>query len=297
VQYAVPMHTAPRARWFAAAATIGFLLAACGPANDNTEAANPTVTSANQCAKDKLHLIKPGQLTVATDSPAYPPWFVKNDPSNGKGYESAVAYAVARKLGFSKDQVQWVKEDFNRSYAPGKKDFDFDINQISITEKRAQVVDFSDGYYNAAQALVTLKDSPLAAASALADLKDAKLGAQVGTTSLEAITDDVKPAQDPLIYNNTNDAKSALENGQIDGIVVDLPTAFYITAVQIPNSTIVGQFRPATGQGEQFGMLFQKGNSLVPCVNEALSAVKSSGELAQIERRWLSQVVNVPVLN
>jgi polar amino acid transport system substrate-binding protein len=291
------MHTAHPARWLAAAATIGFLLSACGPANDNTEAANPTVTSVNQCAKDKLHLINPGQLTVATDSPAYPPWFVKNDPSNGKGYESAVAYAVARKLGFSKDQVHWVKEDFNRSYAPGKKDFDFDINQISITEKRAQVVDFSDGYYNAAQALVTLKDSPLAHASTLADLTDAKLGAQVGTTSLAAITDDVKPSQDPLIYNNTNDAKSALQNGQIDGIVVDLPTAFYITAVQIPNSTIVGQFRPATGQAEQFGMLFQRGNSLVPCVNQALSAVKSSGELAQIEQRWLSQVVNVPVLN
>ncbi len=290
------MHTAHRARWLAAAATIGFLVSACGPANDNT-AANPTVTNGNQCAMGKLNLIKPGQLTIATDSPAYPPWFVKNDPSNGKGYESAVAYAVADKLGFSKDRVHWVKEDFNRSYAPGKKDFDFDINQISITDKRAQVVDFSDGYYNAAQALVTLKDSPLAGATSMADLKDAKLGAQVGTTSLAAITDDVKPSQNPLIYNNTNDAKSALQNGQIDGMVVDLPTAFYITAVQIPNSTIVGQFRPTGGRGEQFGMLFQKGNSLVPCVNQALSEVRSSGELAQIEKRWLSQVVNVPVLN
>jgi polar amino acid transport system substrate-binding protein len=144
---------------------------------------------------------------------------------------------------------------------------------------------------------VTLKDSQLANATSLADLKDAKLGAQVGTTSLDAITDEVKPTQAPLIYNNTNDAKSALQNGQIDGIVVDLPTAFYITAVQIPNSTIVGQFRATTGQGEQFGMLFEKGNPLVPCVNQALSAVKSSGELAQIEQRWLSQVVNVPVLS
>jgi polar amino acid transport system substrate-binding protein len=293
----VPMHTEHRARWLAAAATIGVLLSACGPANDNTEAANPTVTNANQCAKNKLNLITPGQLTVATDSPAYPPWFVKNDPSNGKGYESAVAYAVADRLGFSQDQVHWVKEDFNRSYAPGKKDFDFDINQISITDKRAQVVDFSDGYYDASQALITLKGSPLAAATSIADLKDAKLGAQVGTTSLAAITDDIKPSQDPLIYNNTNDAKSALQNGQIDGIVVDLPTAFYITAVQIPNSTIVGQFRPTGGQGAQFGMLFEKGNSLVPCVNQALSEVRSSGELAQIEKRWLSQVINVPVLN
>jgi polar amino acid transport system substrate-binding protein len=297
VQYAVPMHTALRARWLAAAVTIGFLMTACGPSNDNTESANPTVTSSNQCAKNNLNLIHPGQLTVATDSPAYPPWFVKNDPSNGKGYESAVAYAVADKLGFSKTQVHWVKEDFNRSYAPGQKDFDFDINQISITDKRAQVVDFSDGYYNVAQSLVTLKDSQLANATSLADLKDAKLGAQVGTTSLDAITDEVKPTQAPLIYNNTNDAKSALQNGQIDGIVVDLPTAFYITAVQIPNSTIVGQFRATTGQGEQFGMLFEKGNPLVACVNQALSAVKSSGELAQIEQRWLSQVVNVPVLN
>jgi polar amino acid transport system substrate-binding protein len=290
------MHT-PRARWLAAAATIGFLVSACGPANDSTEAANPTVTTANQCAMDKLNLFRPGQLTVATSSPAFPPWVINDDPSNGKGYESAVAYAVADKLGFTKDEVHWVREDFNRSYAPGKKDFDFDINQISITPKRAQAVDFSDGYYDAAQALVTLKDSPLADATSIADLKDAKLGAQVGTTSLTAITDDVKPAQDPLIYDTTNDAKSALQNGQIDGIVVDLPTAFYITAVQIPHSTIVGQFRSTTGQGEQFGMLFQKGNSLVPCVNQALSEVKSSGELAQIEKRWLSQVVNVPVLN
>jgi polar amino acid transport system substrate-binding protein len=293
----MPMHTAHRARWLAAAVTIGFLSSACGPANDDTEAANPTVTNVNQCAKDKLNLITPGQLTVATSSPAFPPWVINNDPTNGKGYESAVAYAVADKLGFSKDQVHWVKEDFNRSYAPGKKDFDFDINQISITPKRAQVVDFSDGYYDAAQALVTLKDSSLAGATSLADLKDAKLGAQVGTTSLAAITDDVNPSQDPLIYDTTSDAKSALQNGQIDGIVVDLPTAFYITAVQIPNSTIVGQFRPASGQGEQFGMLFEKGNSLVPCVNQALSKVKSSGELAQLENRWLNQVANVPVLS
>ncbi len=291
------MHTAHRARWLAAATTIGFLLSACGSASDNTQAANPSVTNANQCAKDKLNLITPGQLTVATSSPAFPPWVINNDPTNGKGYESAVAYAVADKLGFSKGQVHWVKEDFNRSYAPGKKDFDFDINQISITPKRAQVVDFSDGYYDAAQALVTLNDSSLAGATSLADLKDAKLGAQVGTTSLAAITDDVKPSQDPLIYDTTSDAKSALQNGQIDGIVVDLPTAFYITAVQIPNSTIVGQFRPANGQGEQFGMLFEKGNSLVPCVNQALSKVKSSGELAQLEKRWLNQVANVPVLN
>jgi polar amino acid transport system substrate-binding protein len=176
---------------------------------------------------------------------------------------------------------------FNSSYAPGDKAFDFDVNQISITPKRQKVVDFSDGYYTVNQAVVALNDSPIAGATSVAELASAKLGAQVGTTSLDFITEVIKPADKPFVYNDTNDAKSALQNGQIDGIVVDLPTAYYITAAEIDNSKIVGQFKAQAG-GEQFGMLFQKGNPLVTCVNKALAALTDSGELQQIQDQWLA---------
>jgi polar amino acid transport system substrate-binding protein len=237
-----------------------------------------------------------GTLTIATDSPAYDPWFSHNDPSNGKGFESAVAYAVADQLGFDKSSVTWVKEPFNKSYAPGDKDFDFDINQISITPQRAKVVTFSDGYYTAAQALIALKDSPVAKATTLDELKDFKLGAQTGTTSLTAIREDIQPSSQPLVFQNTNVAKQALLNKQVDAIVADLPTAFYITAVEIPSATIVGQFQQQSGQPEQFGMLFQKDNPLVDCVNQALANLDSDGTLDAIEKKWLSETVNVPVL-
>jgi polar amino acid transport system substrate-binding protein len=269
------------------------VLGACGP-----EQSDPPVNTGggpDNCAKDQLPLLNAGQLTIATDKPAYPPWFENNDPTNGKGFESAVAYAVAEEMGFTEDEVEWVVEPFNKSYAPGPKDFDFDINQISITEKREQAVDFSDGYYDANQALVALKKSDAAGAASLADLKDLKLGAQVGTTSFGYIQQYIEPTDEPFTYENTNDAKSALRADQIDGIVVDLPTAFYITAAEIPGSEVVGQF-PAQGEVEQFGLLFEDGNPLVECVNEALQALKDDGTLAQIQDEWLSQAVGVPVL-
>ncbi len=185
---------------------------------------------------------------------------------------------------------------FNSSYQPGEKKFDFDINQISISAKRAQAVTFSDGYYSAAQAIITLKDSAYADATSIADLADAKLGAQVGTTSLDAITDTIQPAQAPQVFDDTNIAKNALLNGQVDGIVADLPTAFYITAVEIPQGTIIGQFQPETGETEEFGLLFEKGNPLVECANQAIATLEDDGTLAAIEDRWLSQVVDVPQL-
>ena len=237
-----------------------------------------------------------GQLTVGTDSPAYDPWFSDNDPSNGKGFESAVAYAVADKLGFTSDQVTWVKVPFNTSYKPGDKDFDFDINQISITPERAKVVDFSDGYYTAAQAVIALKDSDIAQAGSIADLASYKLGAQTGTTSLQVIRDDIDTEDDPAVFEDTNAAKQALVNGQVDGIVADLPTAFYITAAEIKNSVIVGQFESPSSEPEQFGMLFEKGNPLVGCINEALAAMTADGTLDQIQQQWLSTAVDVPVL-
>ncbi len=264
-------------------------LLACAP-----EEEVETATEADSCATADLPVRLPGSLTIGTDSPAYPPWFVDDKPANGEGFESAVAYAVAEQLGFDENDVTWVKVPFNNSYAPGAKRFDFDINQISITPKRQLVVDFSDGYYSASQAVITLK-STAGAASSLAALKDLRLGAQTGTTSLTAIRDDIQPTQEPLVFDSTNAAKQALLNDQVDAIVADLPTAFYISAVEIPDSTITGQFSPS-GEPEEFGLLMEKGSELLPCVNEALQSLRDDGTLADIEQKWLSDVVDVPVL-
>jgi len=259
-----------------------------------TAAATPAALSAT-CTKDQLNLVTPGQLTIGTDKPAFAPWFSDDDPTNGKGFESAVAYAVAETLGFTKDEVKWATVPFNSSYAPGKKDFDFDINQISITDERKQAVDFSDGYYDVNQAVVALNGTPAADAKSVADLKAYKFGAQVGTTSLDFIKNVIQPSAEPFVFDDTNAAKTALVGKQIDAIVADLPTAFFISAAEIENSKVVGQFA-SQGDGEQFGLLFEKGNSLVACVNEALAALKSSGRLASIQEAELAQATNAPVL-
>ena len=282
------------------------LATSCAPVEDETtaEESSPTEAepstgveesaSATMCAAGKT--LTEGALTVGTDSPAYDPWFRKDDPTNGQGFESAVAYAVAEQLGFAADQVEWVTVPFNTSYKPGPKEFDFDINQISITPARAEVVDFSDGYYQAAQAVIALADSPAAGATTVAELADLKLGAQTGTTSLTAIRDVIQPAEDPAVLEDTNIAKQQLLSGQVDAILADLPTAFYITAVEIPKASIIGQFQPDTGEQEEFGMLFEKGNPLVECVNEALAAMEADGSLDAIEQEWLSDTVGVPEL-
>lgn len=290
----------------AVAAVALLALAACAPVEDDADTADePTATAsadesasetADECAPDSLPTKKAGTLTIGTDSPAFEPWFKDNDPSNGEGFESAVAYAVAEELGFSEDQVEWVKVPFNNSYAPGPKNFDFDINQISITPEREEAVDFSQGYYTAAQALVALKDSPAAAATSIEDLRDYNLSAQTGTTSLTVLREVIQPDKTINPFEDTNQAKQALNNGQIDGFLADLPTAFFITAVEIPKATIVGQFQPEGGEPEEFGLLFEKGSDLVPCVDQALTSLKDSGELAEIEEQWLSNVVDVPVL-
>jgi len=288
-----------RATALAAVLTAAMFVAACSSGSSTeTAAETPAAETAAEtttaeeaavdpCAKENLATLTPGTLTIGTDSPAYPPYFVDDDPTNGQGFESAVAYAVAEGLGFTPEEVVWEVVPFNSSYAPGEKNFDFDINQISITPERAEAVDFSEGYYTVNQAVVALNDSPVASATTLAELQAAKLGAQVGTTSLAFITDVVGPEAEPFVYNDTNDAKSALQNGQIDAIVVDLPTAYYITAVEIENSKIVGQF-PAQEGGEQFGLLFEKGNPLVSCVNTVLADLSASGELQAIQDEWLA---------
>jgi polar amino acid transport system substrate-binding protein len=259
--------------------------------------------SADPCAKDQLQLVNDGTLTIGTDNPAYPPWFGGtpqgqwkiSDPASGKGFESAVAFAVAKEMGFAPDEVEWTVVPFNNSFKPGPKDFDFDINQISYTPKRAQSVDFSDSYYDVNQSVVALKDSSIANGTSLADLKDATLGAPVGTTSYDYITQNIQPSKQPQVYDTLDAGVAALKAHQIDGLVVDLPTAFFVTAVQVPNGKIVGQF-PTVGSQEYFGMVLPKDSPLTECVDEALAHLKDSGELAQIQQTWLSDKASAPVL-
>lgn len=280
---------------------LALALAACAPAEEESPGADSTPSASGdaadpaQCATDKV--LKAGTLTVGTDSPAYEPWFADNDPSNGKGFESAVAYAVAEKLGFEAADVEWVKVPFNNSYKPGAKDFDFDINQISITPERAKVVDFSEGYYSPTQAIIALNGSEASKVTDLDGLEAFKLGAQTGTTSLTAIREEIEPTAQPLVFEDTNAAKQALLNGQVDAIVADLPTALYITAVEIEDSTIVGQFAYDDDATEEFGMLFEKGNALVGCVDAALAELEEDGTLAALEQEWLSDTADVPVLD
>jgi polar amino acid transport system substrate-binding protein len=253
------------------------------------------------CAKGKLPLVSKGTLTIGTDNPAYPPWYGGNaghgwkisDPYSGKGYESAVAYAVARKLGFTKAQVKWAYVPFDKSFSPGKKNFDFDINQISYTADRAKAVSFSASYYDVNQAIVVRNGTAIAKAHSVAALKPFTLGAQLGTTSYQFIKSTIKPSG-IKVYNSNDKAVFALKNKLVDGVVVDLPTAFYVTAVQVPNSKILGQFKSKTG--EHFGLVLKKGNPLVGCVNKALAAIKANGTLKKINNTWLSKVVSVPVL-
>ena len=277
-------------------ATLGLVAAGCGDEDEDSDSSSEETSSvsAEDCTPDQLETFEPGKLTIATDDPAFPPYFEDGDPTNGKGFESAVAYAVADELGFSEDQVEWVVEPFNRSYAPGEKDYDFDINQISITEKRAEAVDFSSPYYEAKQAVVALKDSPVADATSLADVADAEIGVQIGTTSLDAVNTVIQPTSDPQVFDTSNDVVSALKNEQVEAVVVDVPTAFYLTAVQVTGAEIVGQF--AGPEGDEFGLLLEKDSPLTPCVSQAVDALRESGELAAIEEEWLSAAADAPIL-
>lgn len=268
-----------------------FAMSACAPADNTTQSSAPATT----CTKDSLETLTAGKLTIGTDSPAYGPWFVDDNPSNGQGYESAVAYAVAEKLGFAAEDVVWTVAPFSAVIAPGDKEFDFDINQVSITEERKAAVDFSSGYFDVNQAIITVKGSKIANAKLLSELKGAKLGAQVGTTSYNTIVDVIKPTEEPSAFDSNDIAKQALANGQIDGLVVDLPTAFYITAVELDGGLIVGQFT-TTGGGEQFGLVLNKGSKLTSCVSQAVDALRADGTLTAIQQEWLADVTNAPFL-
>jgi polar amino acid transport system substrate-binding protein len=278
-------------------------LGACGESEDDSaddDAATDEdaggAAGDDTCATENLTLVEEGTLTIGTDSPAFPPWFEDDDPTNGQGFEAAVAYAVAEELGFSEDQVTWTVVPFNNAFAPGEKDFDFDINQVSISPERDEAVDFSDGYYDVNQAIVGYEDSAAAGATSIADLQGLKLGAQVGTTSLDYITEVIQPEQEPFVYNDNSAAKAALDAQQIDGIVLDLPTAFFVSAVEIEGTTVIGQFPPPEGETEQFGLVFEDGNPLRDCVNEALASLEEAGTLEELEQEWLSDAVGAPVI-
>ncbi len=279
---------------------LSILAAGCG--GSSNKASDTTATgAAASCDKGSLNLVHPGQLTAGTDNPAFPPWFGGNekapwkvsDPYSGQGYESAVAYAVAKQLGFAKSEVKWIVVPFNTSFAPGAKKFDFDINQISYVPARANAVDFSNSYYDVNQALVVIKGTPIASATSVAALKPYKFGAQLGTTSYNYINNNIKPSKKPAVFDTNDAAVAALKNKQIDGLVVDLPTAFYVTAVQVPKGKILGQF-PTVGTPEHFGMVFEKGNSLVSCVNDALAKLRADGTLTSLQSKWLQ--ADAPVL-
>jgi polar amino acid transport system substrate-binding protein len=264
-------------------ALLGTLVAGCGSKDESTDTG--AATAAN-CTPEKLDTQKSGTLTVATDDPAFPPYFIDNDPTNGKGFESAVAYAIAKNLGYRRNQVDWTVEPFNNSYAPGPKDFDFDVNQISISPKRAEQVDFSAPYFTNPQAVVALKGTEAAKATSLADLKGAQFGVQIGTTSLDALDEEIQPDSDAKVFNDSNDVVTALKQHQVDAVVVDLYTALYLTSAQVPEATVVGQFQ-APG-GDRWGALLEKGSPLTACVSKAVEDLRASGDLDKLEKIWLA---------
>jgi polar amino acid transport system substrate-binding protein len=249
------------------------------------------------CAKASLNLVEEGQLALATDNPAFDPWWTGgsndkdweiNDPTTGKGYESAVAYGIAKRLGFTKAQVTWQAVPFLKSFAPGKKSFDFYLAQVSNRPERRNAVSFSASYYVVNQAVAALKANPISKVRSLAGLKKYRLGASVGTTSYDYIVRYIKPDQSPRVYDSVNDVVTAVKTKQIDGMVHDFPSMGYVTNVQIPGSTVVGRL-PTQGPKEHFGLVFQKGNPLVRCINKAINAMRADGTLKRLEVRWLGQ--------
>lgn len=274
----------------AAAGAVLLMLTGCSPAEEKS----PTSNGADKCDKGSLATLKPGVMTFGTDQPAYPPWFVDDNPANGKGFESAVAYAVAAKLGYQPAAVQWVRVPFNAAIAPGPKTFDANFNEFSITDERKQAVDFSSPYYDVTQAVVTIKTSPAAKVTTLNGLKGLRLGAQVGTTSYVAAK--ALGTTAPIaVYNNNDDAKAALTNGQIDALVLDLPTAFEVQG-ELTDGALVGQLPAGSDKPEQFGIVLDKGSKVTACVSGAVDALRADGTLAKLQQQWLAEAGGAPVL-
>jgi polar amino acid transport system substrate-binding protein len=280
-----------------------------GPSTAASVAASASAEpTPDPCASENMATKTPGTLTIGTDNPAFPPYFDPpkgdekatdpwefGDPTNGRGFESAIAYAVANELGFTRDSVEWTVVPFNSSFRPGDKPFDIYLAQVSYDPERAKNADLSDGYYSLNQALVATSGSALAGATTIADVAQHRLGVQIGTTSLAYIEEQIQPAQEPRVYDTNNATLEGLKSGQVEGIVVDLPTAFYMTAVQYPKGVIVGQFPPA-GEKEHFSFVLELDSPLTDCVNQAIAALKNSGELDDITQKWMSDKADAPFL-
>jgi polar amino acid transport system substrate-binding protein len=275
------MATSKKSLWRGFAATAAVLLATTLAACSSGSVAGDTITE--------------GKLTIGTGNPAYSPWVLEDTPESGEGFESAVAYAVAEKLGFTKEDVIWVRTTFDEAIAPGVKNFDFNLQQYSITEERKANIDFSTPYYETSQVIVTIGSSPAAAATSIADLKNYLIGAATGTTSFNAIRDVIQPTQDALAFNSNDDAKAALTNGQVDAIVLDLPTALFASCCELDGGVIIGQL-PTADKGDQFGLVLDKGSKLTAAVSKALDELRADGTLAEIEAKWLTADAGVPVL-
>jgi polar amino acid transport system substrate-binding protein len=277
-------------------AVTGLTLAACGGSDSASDTTAAAGGSGNECTTDKT--LAEGTLTIGTGNPAFSPWVENDAPESGEGFEAAVAYAVATAMGFDNANVAWVRTSFDEAVQPGAKNFDFNLQQYSITEERKQTVSFSDPYYSTNQAIVGYADSAAVGATTVEALKELKFGVQSGTTSLQFLVDNIAPTTEPYVYDDNAAAKAALEAKQIDAIVVDLPTALYISAVEIEGSTVIGQFPASDGMApDQFGLVFDLDNPLVDCVNVALQSIKDSGELATIEQTWLSENISAPVIS
>ena len=276
-------------------AALALVAAACG--SDDAEGVDSSVS----CEFADLNLVTSGTLTVATGDPAFPPWVGVGDgnfdvPESKTGFEGGLVYALAAEMGFSDDQVVWVRTGFEEVITAGPKDWDFNIQQYSITEARDEVVDFSVPYYVTRQALVTFEGSPYATASSIDDLKDAKLGVALGTTSFDFVEDVIKPDSEVAVYDENVDVEAAMNADQLDGMVVDLPAAYYMTAVQIENGVIAGQFEEGAAAPDEYGMLFAEGNPLVSCVNAALNTLIDDGTVKDLEDKWLAQDGGVPTI-
>lgn len=289
---------------------VALVSAACSKKAETGASASTSVSpsvaqTAQECAQTAT-LLTSGTLTVGTSEPAYSPYFsggstdpnwTVNDPNNGKGFEAAVAYEVAKRMGFTADQVKWVPVKFAQSYAVGEKPFDMNIQQVSYKPKRAEAVDFSDSYYDFNQALVAVKGTPITSATSIADLKSYTLAAPLGTTSYDTITNVIQPSANPGVYQSLADTVAALNAGQVDGIIVDYPTAVYIAdpyVQEVKNSVVVGQFENPPGTAPEYmGITLPKGSALTACVNLALAEMKADGTLQDITKTWLSDKTNV----
>jgi len=277
----------------AIALTLG--LSACAPAEEAAVEEVETTPTSEEVTEDVLETLTAGKLTIGTGLPAYYPWVLDDTPESGEGFESAVAYAVAAELGFAPEDVVWVRTTFEEAIQPGPKSFDFNLQQYSITEERKASVDFSSPYYYTAQTVITVAGSAAEGVTDLDDLKDLLIGAQTGTTSLKAIEEIIQPNGGAQVFNSNDDAKAALANGQVDAIVVDLPTAFYLTAVELDGGLILGQLDGAEA-GDSFGLVLDKDSPLTEAVTAAVDALRESGKLAEIEQEWLADYVGAPVL-